>query len=88
MVVHVHKQFGRLKGRWRCLAKKKYISNAYMPNVVACCVQHNVCELNKEHFLPEWNMEQPVLPEPDQVAYQCAQAHGHQAVCEAIISIL
>lgn len=85
----VENSFGRLKGRWRCLAKRNDISTASMPGVVvACCVLHNMCELNKEYFLPEWNVEQPVLPEPDQVAYRGAQADGHQAVREAILSIL
>ena len=65
--------FGCLKGRWRCQAKRNYISTASLPDVVvACCVLHNVCELNKEHLLPEWNTEQPILlPKHDQVAYLC-----------------
>lgn len=46
-----------------------------------------ICEINKEHFLPEWNTEQPDLPEPDQTAYQGVHAHGHQANHEAIMSI-
>lgn len=83
----VENAFGRLKGRWRCLAKRNDISTAFVSDVVvACCVLHNICELNKEHFLPEWNTEEHDLPEP--VAYQGAQAHGHQAVREAIMSIL
>ena len=47
-----------------------------------------ICEINKEHILPERNTEEPNLSEPDRVAYQGAQAHSHQAICEAIMSIL
>lgn len=39
-------------------------------------------------FLSEWNTEQPDLPEPDQVAYQGAQAHSHQVVHEATMDIM
>lgn len=53
----VENAFGRLKGRWRCLLKRNDISITMMPDVVAaCCILHNVCELQKEHFLPEWNV--------------------------------
>lgn len=84
----VENAFGHLKGHWRCLAKRNDILTTFMPDVVvSCCILHNACEINKEHFLPEWNTEQPVISEPEQVAYQCAQAHGYQAVREAIVSI-
>lgn len=74
---------------WQCQAKQNYISTALVPDVVvACCVLHNIPEINKEHYLPEWNTEQPELPEPEQVAHQGVQAHSHQAICEAIMSIL
>ncbi|XP_069757269.1 putative nuclease HARBI1 [Narcine bancroftii] len=80
----------RLKGRWRCLAKRLDICTSFVSDVVvACCVLHNICEINKEHFLPEWNTELPDLPEePERVANQDAQAQSHQAIREAIMSLL
>ncbi|XP_018534971.1 uncharacterized protein LOC108885223 isoform X2 [Lates calcarifer] len=50
--------FTRLKGRWRCLLKKSDIDVSMMPRIVAaCCVLHNICELQGDGFLPEWNVE-------------------------------
>lgn len=57
----VENAFVRLKGRWRCLTKRNEIELSAMPNVVAaCCILHNVCEMQKDDFLPEWN---PALEE-------------------------
>ena len=52
-----------------------------------CSTQSAVSEINKEHFLPEWNTEQPDLPVSDWVAYQVGQEHRHQAICEAIVAM-
>lgn len=53
----VENAFGRLKGRWRCLLKRNDIDIKLVPHVVAaCCILHNVCEIQKEQFLPEWNV--------------------------------
>ncbi|XP_034542281.1 protein ANTAGONIST OF LIKE HETEROCHROMATIN PROTEIN 1-like isoform X2 [Notolabrus celidotus] len=50
--------FTRLKGRWRCLLKKREIDVSMMPRVVAaCCVLHNMCEQLGDAFLPEWNAD-------------------------------
>ncbi|XP_041930273.1 protein ANTAGONIST OF LIKE HETEROCHROMATIN PROTEIN 1 [Alosa sapidissima] len=83
----VENAFGRLKGRWRCLSKRLDVATASVSDVVlACCVLHNICELNKENFLPEWNIEQVIRPGPDHhFAPPGAQA---QAIREAIMSIL
>lgn len=44
--VAVEHSFGRLKGRWRVLAKRSDIHHGFMPTVIAaCCVLHNICEL-------------------------------------------
>ncbi|XP_056155569.1 uncharacterized protein zmp:0000000634 isoform X2 [Lampris incognitus] len=56
----VEDAFGRLKGRWRCLMKQNDVDLKIMPDIVAaCCVLHNLCELNKEQFLSEWNVAPP-----------------------------
>ncbi|KAG9340384.1 hypothetical protein JZ751_021497 [Albula glossodonta] len=50
--------FGRLKGRWRCLARRNDVAVRTTSDIiVACCVLHNVCELRRDHFLPEWNAQ-------------------------------
>ncbi|XP_065134336.1 uncharacterized protein [Paramisgurnus dabryanus] len=55
----VENAFGRLKGRWRCLLKRNDVDINIMPDIiVACCILHNICELRKEKFLPEWNINQ------------------------------
>lgn len=57
----IENAFGHLKGRWRCLTKRNDIELSAMPDVVAaCCILHNVCEIQKDDFLPEWI---PVLEE-------------------------
>ncbi|XP_069769230.1 putative nuclease HARBI1 [Narcine bancroftii] len=81
---------GRLKGRWRCLAKRLDISPTLVAEVaLACCVLHNICEINKEHFLPEWAAELADLPgDPEKAKYQVPQAPSHGAVREAMVSLL
>ena len=45
--VAVEHSFGRLKGRWRVLAKRSDIHHSFIPTVVsACCVLHNICEIH------------------------------------------
>ncbi|KAJ9539864.1 hypothetical protein OSB04_026370 [Centaurea solstitialis] len=41
--------FMRLKGRWRCLQKRTEVKLDDLPVVIgACCVLHNICEINGE----------------------------------------
>ena len=54
VVEHV---YGRLKERWRCLLKRldNIISLEDVPTVVAaCCVLHNICEMNGDSFDEGW----------------------------------
>ncbi|XP_042258681.1 uncharacterized protein LOC121890463 [Thunnus maccoyii] len=72
--VAIENSFGRLKGRWRCLMKRNGTDLNLMPNfVTACCILHNVHEIQKDSFLPEWNIEvdQPEgLGQPHAVVYK------------------
>ncbi|XWS65787.1 hypothetical protein CRYUN_Cryun05aG0143600 [Craigia yunnanensis] len=46
--------FARLKGRWSCLQKRTEVKLQELPMVLgACCVLHNICEMNKEEMDPE-----------------------------------
>ncbi|XP_044470839.1 protein ALP1-like [Mangifera indica] len=45
--------FARLKGRWSCLQKRTEIKLQDLPVVLgACCVLHNICEMNNEDMDP------------------------------------
>ncbi|XP_071958338.1 uncharacterized protein [Antedon mediterranea] len=54
----VENAFGRLKGRWRILLKRNDVNISFVSDVVASCsVLHNICEMHKEQFYPEWDEE-------------------------------
>ncbi|XP_053186639.1 uncharacterized protein LOC128369588 [Scomber japonicus] len=68
--VVVENAFGRLKGRWRCLLKRKDCSLETVKSmVVTCCVLHNLCESHREDFREEWadhiHLNQPDAPPLD-----------------------
>ncbi|KAJ8345803.1 hypothetical protein SKAU_G00299960 [Synaphobranchus kaupii] len=51
--------FGRLKGRWKFLAKRNDVAVGTISDIVAaCCILHNVCELRRDRFLPEWDVRE------------------------------
>ena len=88
----VENAFGRLKGRWRCLAKRNDVDIRLMSdNILVCCILHNVCEI-KENYLTEWNICGPCLPAPapeaDQEGLHVPQAGNALRVREAIMTIL
>lgn len=50
--------FARLKGRWSCLQKRTEVKLQDLPLVLgACCVLHNICELNNEQMDPELKID-------------------------------
>ncbi|GMH11828.1 hypothetical protein Nepgr_013669 [Nepenthes gracilis] len=50
--------FARLKGRWSCLQKRMEVKLQELPVVLgACCVLHNICEMNGEEMDPELKFE-------------------------------
>ncbi|KAJ7979309.1 Harbinger transposase-derived nuclease [Quillaja saponaria] len=50
--------FARLKGRWSCLQKRTEVKLQDLPGVLgACCVLHNICEMNNEEMDPELKFE-------------------------------
>ena len=53
--VVVENAYGRLKGRFRCIAKRLDLDVETVCLVIAaCCVLHNFCEVMGEHFNEEW----------------------------------
>lgn len=86
------KAFERLKGRWRCLFKRTDVDYAFMPDIAtACCVLHNVCEMNKEEFLPQWSAvdSDEVLPQPDTTLYRDVATDGAaRAVRDTMVTIV
>ncbi|XP_028753587.1 protein ALP1-like [Neltuma alba] len=59
--------FGRLKGRWGCLRKRREMKLEDLPLILgACCVLHNICEMRNEEMDPEWKFDvfdDEVIPE-------------------------
>ncbi|KAF8401031.1 hypothetical protein HHK36_014334 [Tetracentron sinense] len=50
--------FARLKGRWRCLQRRTEVKLQDLPVVLgACCVLHNICEMNNEEMDPDLRFE-------------------------------
>ncbi|XP_054822180.1 protein ALP1-like [Prosopis cineraria] len=50
--------FGRLKGRWGCLQKRREMKLDDLPVIVgACCVLHNICEMRNEEMDPQWKLD-------------------------------
>ncbi|XWS56784.1 hypothetical protein CRYUN_Cryun09bG0115300 [Craigia yunnanensis] len=50
--------FAKLKGRWSCLQKRTEVKLQELPMVLgACCVLHNICEMNNEEMDPELQFE-------------------------------
>lgn len=50
--------FARLKGRWGCLQKRTEVKLQDLPVVLgACCVLHNICEMNNDALDPELEFE-------------------------------
>ena len=53
--VVVENAFGRLKGRFQCLAKRIDTTVEHTVNIVTmCCMLHNFCILSNQEFLEEW----------------------------------
>ena len=46
--------YGRLKGRWHCLLKRLHVDISPIPEIVASCVLHNICEIHGDSFNNDW----------------------------------
>jgi hypothetical protein len=55
----VEHTFGRWKGRFRMFAKRVDMKVAYVTTVIAAsCILHNICEMQNNPFLPNWEQDQ------------------------------
>ena len=71
--VVVEVAFGRLKARWRRLAKKIDMHIDNVPHIIAaCCVLHNVCEVHNDDFNEEW-LDEVNLDQPDTTPHVATQ---------------
>lgn len=75
--------FGRLKSRWRVLAKRSDFHYTFVPKVVAtCCALHNFCEREKETISPEWTQQfadlESSLVQPAQQPCETATSPGQE----------
>lgn len=51
--------------------------------VSACCILHNICKIQKEHFLPEWTV-QDIVGQPSEVELDAGLSEGGPASVEVI----
>ena len=51
--VVVENAFGRLKGRFQCVAKRLNTTLEHTVNIVTTCILHNFCIITKQRFLHE-----------------------------------
>ena len=60
--VAVERAFGILKARWGCLLKRldNHIENISAV-VIACCVLHNICQMNRDDYLDQDGMWEAIL---------------------------
>ena len=60
--VTVERAFVILKARWRCLLKRldNCIENVSAV-VIACCVLHNICQMNRDYYLDQDGMLDAIL---------------------------
>ena len=60
--VTAERAFGILKVRWRCLLKRldNRIENVSAV-VIACCVLHNICQMNRGYYLDQDEMLEAIL---------------------------
>ncbi|KAK6314074.1 hypothetical protein J4Q44_G00155330 [Coregonus suidteri] len=73
--------FRRLKARWQCL--KRNNSNAALIPVMtqACCILHNMCEMNNDPFMEKWLEEtSQSLSQPCDLAPACLDDSNGEAV--------
>ncbi|XP_057420278.1 protein ANTAGONIST OF LIKE HETEROCHROMATIN PROTEIN 1-like [Lotus japonicus] len=75
--------FGRLKGRWSCLQKRTEGKLEDLPGVLgACCVLHNICEMNNEKVDPDWKFDvfdDEMVAENGVRSVSAEQARDHMA---------
>lgn len=61
----VENTYGRWKGRFRRFLKRVDMGvNSLLPVTKASCILHNVCEEQKNAFLPEWVVRESSLEVP------------------------
>ncbi|XP_063786093.1 uncharacterized protein LOC134934635 [Pseudophryne corroboree] len=62
----VENAFGWLKGLWHYLLKHNDVDIYFVTDVVAArCVLRNICEMQRDQYLPEWDvLEEPVGSDP------------------------
>ncbi|XVE99830.1 hypothetical protein REPUB_Repub03eG0235300 [Reevesia pubescens] len=75
--------FGRLKGRWSCLQKRIEVKLQELPKLLgACCVLHNICEMNNEEMDPELQFElfdDEIIPQNNLRSANAMHARDHIA---------
>ena len=79
----VEHAFGRLKGRWRCLLKRNDTTMQYIiQQTAACCILHNLCEMQEEEF------EEDLRVELDADSGQHYVEYEDDNTCEAMHNVL
>ena len=73
--VVVENAFGRLKGRFQCIAKRLDTTLDHTVNIVTtCCILHNFCIITKQRFLHEWLQQTEVDLVQNRNTSRCVEA--------------
>ncbi|KAG8198268.1 hypothetical protein JTE90_021524 [Oedothorax gibbosus] len=84
--------FKRLKARWNCLMKGTFNIEVSCSVVSACCILHNICEINKEVVVNDWitkaeNQFQQPLPSLCNTIVGPQAENARSAINEYFISL-
>ena len=76
--VTIERAFGVLKERWRCLLKRLDNNLENIPDILACCVLHNITQLKGDSFIDYDDVIPQVLQDQRRAR---DMGHIHNEVC-------
>ena len=84
--VVVENTFGRLKGRFQCIAKRLDNTLEHTVNIVTtCCILHNFWIIIKQRFLHEWLQQTEVDLAQNRNTSRCVEAVNEAESIQSVI---